>query len=230
MVAAHAAHSSSSGEWIACLDKRYGYLPGSGCGGCRVCVCMYVCAPTPPSPLSIRSALHKEPAGGEQNAWGKPGRRARMRGRNSPGSRGDWQSPQGLLLPAGKMPHVLEEGELRGGERAWGCQPGTGRIGPADPLHPALGRPRLPSRHPSAPAVPPLGWAHRPGPARPRPASARPAGQDESPCPRCGAPGPRLSPAEGQGRAGGGTAGRGARPADLCSEGMCALPNIPANY
>lgn len=147
-----------------------------------------------------------------------------MRAGNTP----DRRCPRGSLLPAGKILHVLEEGELRGGERSWGCQPGTGRVPPSAALRP-------PSRRPGR-CLPPLPWAHRPRLPQPlhspRPASSQGGRERTSPSrPRCGAPGPAVVPRL-RVRCGRAAAPRGweAVPADVCSETVCALPKIRVNY
>lgn len=156
-----------------------------------------VCALTPPHQILpyIRSVQV-----GSKTPGGKPRRWARMRAGHTPGSGGDGQSPRGLLLPARKILHVVEEGELRGGERAWVCQPGTRRTGHG---RPAAFCPRPPSACPhGAPAhrpLPPLPLAHRPRLPQPlhspRPASLQGGRERTSPsCRRCGAPGPVVVP------------------------------------
>lgn len=177
----------------------------------HVYVCACVSALTPPIPaLPSDPALHKERAGGKENAWGKPGRRTTMRARNTPGSGGDGQSPQGLLLPAGKILHVVEEGSSGAGRGPGAASRGHPAVSAmADPLHPALVRPHLPPQRPSRCLPSARHTAPAPAAAAQPPPSivARRTGKDEplrSPLRRPGARGcPRAA---GQVQAGGGTA------------------------
>lgn len=239
MVAAHASHSSSSGEWISCLDKRYRHLPRSRCGGMLcVCMCMYVrvCLRWhPPSPLShqilpyIRSVQVGRKTPGESQGGGQwweleilraaegtgsphrdccspPGRYCTWWRRGAPGRE------EGLGLPAGDTPPY----------RPWQ----TRCILPSSAL-------TCPHSAPAA-ASPPLGTPP-PLPQRPhspRPASSQGGRERTSPSgPRCGAPGPAVVPGlRVRCRRAAAPRGRRARLADVCSELVCALPKIRANY
>lgn len=61
MVAAHTSHSASSGEWIACLDKRYRARSQERLQGDAACVyvCMCACVRDGPPCSPSRAALHK---------------------------------------------------------------------------------------------------------------------------------------------------------------------------
>lgn len=217
MVAAHTSHSSSSGEWIACLDKRYRRLHGSGCGGMlcacmRACMhaCVCVCVPvlTPPRSLSD-PALHKERPGGRQKCpeEAAPGRRGRRTARHAPGSGGDGQSLPGRLLSAGLC---CPENDARGGgggapgrgEGAAARGPGVAGRGPAVP---AVADPLLAAFAPQSAlrlVAPHLTLAHTgPGLASPQHTALRLA-SPHGPAPHLSTP-PPFPPAQPPHRLGG---------------------------
>lgn len=178
-----------------------------------MCMHVYVCvrADTPHLRSPSDPALHKERAGGKQNAWGKPGRRARMRAGNNPGSGEDSSPRRDCCSPPGRCCTCWRRGSSGAGRGPAAASRGP----PYRPWHtrcilpsPALARPHAaPAHRPLPPSIPHTAPASRSGCTAPAQHRSSAGGKDKSllsPLRRPGARG--CPPVAGQVQAGGGTA------------------------